>query len=246
MTRLLYEMTTSISISRFIQSRTEQGYATTLFEITGYNELASDSDVGVAAYIATRVTNPDEPPEEPTWSGDDEWYPFADTVDSSAGTVPRAKYVAYEAYVTSVGNDAWLVARFHRFQVGPVVALHGIVTAKVVPIAGGGYVLAEGQVGGRLPIGDVIAGLEYMNPAGDPICTNTSKFDDFVAAVCLFADISASGVDDGSAPCDAISIGARFTTKPVRLGPVSPLVDLWGKRCEGDTSPKGRGCASSP
>jgi hypothetical protein len=78
----------------------------------------------------------------------------------------------------------------------------------------------------------------HLKPA-QPLCTNSAAYAAFKANICSALDV-ATGLSV-TQPCDALSTGLTFTTRPALLGrvvAVAPPVDL----CPPDADPRNDGC----
>lgn len=203
------------------------GTLTTIIRVRGYNGEAYDDRVRVEWFAATTVTHAGGAPTAAAWDGHDPWIAFdlwdssepaADAgADAAAGARdPVAKYYDDRAYVT----DHKLVARAPELLVPSALLSHAVMTASIAKVAGG-WVLRDGSMGGRLRIDAALRTIELFREAnGQPVCTNSPSYRPRKMLLCSFADVSFTGPDDGTEPCDAASFQWRFSADPAELAGV--------------------------
>jgi hypothetical protein len=76
----------------------------------------------------------------------------------------------------------------------------------------GNYDLASGIIAGRWKATDILGTLASLDVFGAPLCTYLDGGAQSYAAqsVCPYVDITSSGIDNDTAPCDAISVALGF------------------------------------
>lgn len=197
-----------------------------LLKVSGYNGEPDDDRVRVDWYIPAQFCiYQDGGTDPPKWDGSDAW-PIRTTSlvppqDGGAWDVNKPMYYDDRAYVT----DGTLVMSVSKaaIQINEDYALSftgGVVTARVEEKEGA-WVLEDGIVAARWPLGNVFSQIGRMK---DPVfdmyfCTSNPVYPQVKKQVCDFVDIY-SGVGTPTTPCDAISVGLRFSTAPAALGPL--------------------------
>jgi len=183
-----------------------------------YNGETDDDTVSVAVYGTLGATQP------PTWTGNDAWRIRDDSLAMGFTSIDDALSLRDDAYVTG----GVLVARFDTTPLvlflanGLVVRLQdGLLTARVEKVAGGGFRLLDGTIGGTWSEGEVFAGFAGLEGAdARTICTTNPSYESsFKGPLCELRD-ALSGGGAASAPCDAISFGMAFTADPIAGNPV--------------------------
>src|SRR6185295_18693696 len=83
-------------------------------------------------------------------------------------------------------------------------------TAKLVPNGNGGWDLQDGVIVGRWARSDILSNVASLTFDGGALCDSTGVFAVVGQTVCQDQDITASGQDDNTIPCDAISLAIAF------------------------------------
>jgi hypothetical protein len=215
-----------------------------LLVIDDYNGEANDPNVTVSYYVSNGDRAADGGIQRPAFTGLDRW-----TIDpnSLAGTptdIPscannrqcQALFSDDQAYVANnevvanfSGNQIPVAFGDRSFLGGATILLSSAVivgtlqkTALATP--GFGYVLTAGTIAGRWSSKDLLSTLATIpDPAVDGgfLCSNILNYNIIKAAACGAVDISQNPHNDNTpAPCDAVSVGMRFTAGPAQLGGV--------------------------
>ena len=216
-----------------------------LFDIQNYNDTANDKQVSVAVYASNGSSGvEDGGMPQPSHDGTDHW-----TLDPTyvvggsrlAGSSCERNQGACKpiffddnAYI----KDHVLVARIEfpfsfgtrTFLGGVVMSLKGsVVVGKLerVPLAGGGqsYGITNGTIAGRWPTRQLLSTLaavpDYLSNARPFLCGDDFSYMYFKYRACQVADITSNPtLDNTNAPCDAVSMGFRFSAEPAHLGEV--------------------------
>jgi hypothetical protein len=231
-------------------STTESGFVTVVLRVRHYNCAKADDQVEVAVFGAALKASSSSP-GPPKWDGNDEWLAYdAWLDDDDSGTAPdggltveNAKYVDRRAYV----NDGYLVAQFDELLTGVGTPRRVQLSARIVS-ENGAFSLRDGTVGAREPADDVLAFLQFTpdRQTGNYLCTNSPGYAAAKKNLCSYVDIAANGTDDGSSPCDAISIGWTFDAEPAKLPGVAPF--SWSvishPNCDSSISPANDTCSN--
>src|SRR5258708_24140224 len=100
-------------------------------------------------------------------------------------------------------------------------------TLSQVGVTGGGqsYNISLGTIAGRWPTSKFLQTLSAipnnLTKMSQFLCGNDIGYQYLKYRVCQVADITSDiTLDNTNAPCDAVSIGFRFTAEPARLGEV--------------------------
>jgi hypothetical protein len=223
-------------------SAAEAGTISAVIRVRGYNGTSLDSEVEVAVYGATVNSGGTKPEVRPKWLGHDEWQAFNHWVDrDSTGelSADKPKYVARTAYV----NNWILVAQFDRYR-APIYELSQVTLSARIVLKDERWHLVEGLTGGRVKTDEVLWAVIYTKDSETegPRCTDAPSYADTKANVCATSDISFTGPDDGSMPCDATSWAWTFETLPARLKGV--FVQELPKVCPDETSPLNDSCST--
>jgi hypothetical protein len=223
-------------------SSIEAGTITTIIRVRGYNGTSVDPEVEVAAFGASMNRGAPEREIRPKWLGEDEWEASGQWVDrDSTGkpSVEHPKSIDRNAYV----NNWILVANFDRYQ-APVYHLAQLKLSARIHFEDERWHLVEGMTGGRTKTDEVLWSLEWLKDpeTKGPLCTNAPSYADTKQAVCATIDISSSGPDDGTMPCDATSWGWRFEALPARL--TGAFEAEFPRICPPATSPWNDSCST--
>jgi hypothetical protein len=217
-------------------SSIDNGLITAVIRVSEFNGVSADSTVKVAVYVAT-LNGHGTTTATPAWKGEDTWAPYGQYVDPD---IDHPKYYADDAFVT----DWFLVAHLDFLMIpGGNVLSQAKVIATVVR-QGEEWFLADGTITGRLNTDGELqrAGLLKDPATRDPICTNSPSYLFLKRRVCASSDISYSGPDNESAPCDAISMAWKFTAEPARLAGVQHAEVV--SDCPPDSSPVSDSCST--
>lgn len=232
-------------------SNTAVGVGTAVIRVRNYNGTSIDNQIEVGWYGATMYRDLTVPPAPPVWDGSDEWLAFDAWVDGievgdagpiETGSEPSPKYYDSNAYVT----DGYLVARFPEFLISIGMMTEAIIMARLERNEAGAWTLRAGTIAGRLAIDDTVRGLENVrdDSTGDWICTDSPAYPARKQLLCGLADISASGIDDGSSPCDAVSWAWTFEAEPAKLSGVQDTDIAIFRNCDEDVRPENDQCAT--
>jgi hypothetical protein len=223
--------------------RITRGEYSMLVRIRDYNGTADDPNVFVEVFSSPGLDGVQDggPASPPTFDGTDVW-----TVDPSSLFLPKAPphiavvfdehaYVAQGTLVAMPSDPLTLKAG------GISVLVRAVVITGKLRREGAIFVIDEGVLVGRIRTTDFLTGLEA---ARDPItkggvCGDAGLYPQLLPRICEAADImSDRGRDNTGSACDAMSIAARFTTRPAILGPVyarpraaRPCGDAWVGAC---------------
>ena len=198
-------------------SSIDAGTITLVIRARGYNGTSVDPEVEVAVFGATMNKGGTLPNLTPKWLGEDEWAAFGQWVDRDPmgnPSVDHPLYVDSRAYV----NNWVLVAQFDRYLV-PLYDLSQVKLSARILKEEERWRLVEGMIGGRMKTDEILWASDYLidSETGAPLCTNSPSYPRLKANVCGTSDISFTGPDDGTMPCDGTSWGWAFETKPARL-----------------------------
>ncbi|MGZ3421223.1 MAG: hypothetical protein ACXVEE_25330 [Polyangiales bacterium] len=208
----------------------ENGRFGALVQIRKYNGTANDVQVEVGILLSPgwsgRTTD-----AGPSWDGGDPWDIDPITLSNEAMKIP--KYVDTNAYV----RDGVLVAtRLDGARLGlgagtssaDIVFTESVLTGKIVA-RGSSFAIEGGIIAGRWPTANVLSGIANLADPflGGPLCKSVLTYKTVKQKVCAAADIPSNKARDrGTLPCDALSLGIRFTAEPAVFGGVfSKMLD---------------------
>jgi hypothetical protein len=220
-----------------------------LARVSAFNGQANDEQVTVEFFWGTRLASSAD--GVPRRDGTDQWDISAYLLGVDAQgqhSLDRSLLVDHAAYV----SGGMIVARLPTFP----LANPGLVprTAYDVTWAGrlaqddaGSWEIHDGVQSARVPLHEIFAGLSGYRSSLDPtmsLCTNDPDYSIFKAAICSFADITATA-GDASTPCDALSNGSTFEGFPARLGGIDTTA-LGTTNCAPDVDPANDSCDNLP
>lgn len=207
------------SVSSVANSGINQGYLTLAIRVRGYNGLTADGSVIVDYYGVVLHAGPDGGIPTPQWDGSDVYDVLTNYVSApDAGgsyDLDRPIYEDMQAYVTTNPNDAQtgvLVSKIDALLVAtPFHLSHVVMTAEIVT-TGKIRTLANVVIAGRIRVDEYLAALSAVSVNGTnmPFCQDSPGYSDEKASACAYADINYSGRNDGTQPCDAISMAWRY------------------------------------
>jgi hypothetical protein len=212
------------SATQKASSDAESGRLSMVIRVRGYNGAADDDAIEVTYYVGPFHPEPGRP--RPLWDGQDTWdanYQWLQpaTLPDGGATydITRPKYVDSQAYVA--GN--YIVSHMETLLdgAGGFHLLKAVIALRLTP---GHTRLADGTFAGRVRIDEVLGNLAQFPAPGttQPLCRDSPYYPALKAVACSFADISATGPDDGLSVCDAASWAWRIVdAEPARLGSVS-------------------------
>ena len=207
-----------------------QGKFGAVIALDFYNGEADDPSVKVNFYPALAVNNHGTPTFTQTdrWITDHKYDKGGSTSDFHA-----VGYVSNNRLVIKLdGSSLGAVngVEFYAPLQGSKLSLHltnVLLTATIGKDSGGNYRLTDGVVAGRWATSEMLAGLGGLDDTdGHGVCDPQEGGTDYSGivktAVCQGADLATNVSDDVNAQaaadgkqkvaCDAISVGARFTT----------------------------------
>jgi hypothetical protein len=207
----------------------QSGKANMLVRVQNWNGQPDDDQVTVSTMVTAPFDSFAAPGAVPKWDGTDAWPVAADAVN---GSVDKPKFVDTHAYVTNNQVVATLSQSAIRLGVGLTsiqdvkldLALRAaFVVCTIAPSTLGnwGYTLSECTLGGRWSANDLVKQLgAFPDPLNNnkPLCKGTSQYDTFKASICSQVDLNSNPTAGPTQPCDALSVGITFTTKPALLG----------------------------
>ncbi len=212
------------SASALVNSSNDTGGLQLAIRVRGYNGLGVDAQVDVSYYGVVIHFDGDAAPRAPRWDGTDAWDVYPPWLaPPEAGVTANIEAPAFEdkhAFVTNVGiggdglATGLLVSRVAELLVGstpPFRLSQVMMTAEIVK-SGGSWTLRNGTLAGRMRIDAFLGALAFApdSATGSLFCRNAGSYALAKALTCAYADISYSGPDDGSQPCDGASWGWRF------------------------------------
>jgi hypothetical protein len=197
-----------------------RGDWTILLRVSNYNGQKNDAKVRLDWYV------PDKFPEDkgiPKWDGTDAW-PIRTTclLESKEGVpdIEQPKYYDDNAYVT----DGVLVGSFTNsaFQVSAdyIIEFNGSFITGKLEEGPNGWQIEGGTLGSRWKLSSLLAHMGRVKILGIPVCTNHPAYAAVKAEFCSHADIF-SGLGTPTTPCDSLSAGMLFETRPALLGDIS-------------------------
>jgi hypothetical protein len=223
-------------------SSIDAGTITLIIRVRGYNGTSVDPEVDVAVYAATMNSGGAMPNVRPKWLGEDEWAAYGQWVEQDPTgelNVDYPKYFDGKAYV----NNWRLVAQFDRYRI-PIYVLSQVKLSARILLEDERWHLVEGMAAGRMKTDEVLWASDLLQDpeTGSPLCTNSPGYAATRQTVCGTSDISYTGPDDGTMPCDGTSWGWGFETMPARLKGV--FVQDIPRICPAAASPFNDSCSS--
>jgi hypothetical protein len=222
---------------------------TALIRVRDYNGQINDDQVRVELFVGLPLRQGSEAPG-PTWDGSDIW-----TIDESSVTdegaarfEDPAAYVSASQLVVTLPRARWPLTIRDRSIMGGywVLALERAFIVCNIEENDGMYQLSACTLGGRLPSDTLVRDLWRLQ---DPrslsedafLCTNTSLYPRLKESICWLTD-SASVPGPVSSPCDALSLGVAFDTRPALLGDVAAAAPP-ASTCPPSTDPTFDSCS---
>lgn len=232
----------------------DQGYATVLARIRGYNGTDSDDNVDVAFFTpAPRLLGAGPQPVPPVWDGSDLWPILSDnfkpklldggvTFDpEQPQVVSNTAYVADGILFASVPNATLRMPSAVIEPPGQMVfRLSGaVVTGRPVQVDGR-WQIQDGIVAGRWALEDVLSQLSQFPSRVDttgktPLCRNSADYQRWKQMLCASPDIHVSFASRAD-PCNALSAALGFHAEAAQLGPVFPAAQP-PQRCAPEHDP---------
>jgi hypothetical protein len=208
------------------------GQTTVLLRIRGYNGEANDDQVRLETFAGTLWTDQVAGPK-PLWDTHDKWHTTSPWLQDGMLSNDAPRFFDDHAYV----RDDVLVAHIDSLFVGSAFIPAGtwrkvVITAHLSHPpgeSGSALELHDFKFIGRWPINDLLNFLSRAQnrDTGALRCADSADkavYDALKPIYCQKVDLSAER-DDGSAPCDAISIVYDIDTVPAELA--EPLaIDL--------------------
>jgi hypothetical protein len=198
-----------------INADIDQGKFTFLVRLHNYNgglnqPLNQSLAIGVQ-------TSPGIVGGPPNWDGNDKWNVSLDDSFSSTSTQPNA-------FINAYVNNGTLVAVYNGtvtlhvdlpgggFVSGPmgISLVKPTMTATLVP-NGNAWDLQNGLLVGRWPRASILSNVASLNfEDGGPLCDNSNIWKIVGQTVCQDMDLTSTGQDDNTTPCDAVSVAIAF------------------------------------
>jgi hypothetical protein len=177
-------------------------------------------------------TDPDAGPiveTIPCWNGHDVWR-VGETSVGPSKSVDEPLYFDENAYV----SKGTLVASVTEttLSLGGATSYLGIkLTAGTIvgaiqapQVDGLGFRIVNGTLAARWKTADIFQTLSTFSSDGENLCKDDEPvYSLFKERVCGFVDIS-STLGGATLVCDSISFGMRFSTFPVKLGDIGPVL----------------------
>jgi hypothetical protein len=200
-----------------------EGTATMLIQVTGYNGMPNDTQVvvgiiGAAYRMADGVTPTDRAP--PNWDGKDVWSVMEASLQPNS-SLPRAvdqeAYVSGGVLVTRLGSSTLSDAGLgDSLLLG--IANHvtdGYITGRIVKEANI-WQLHDALIAGRVPVDHIFA---LLASGSSTACKGQPAYLYAQTQICPNRDIAADPAQDGRGfPCDAVSFGIGFEATQAQRG----------------------------
>lgn len=188
-----------------------EGKWSLLVVVRDYNGEVDDESVRVEMYTSSAFG-----PQGPTWTGTDDWPIDTTSVDAEKAPLFASDY-GWVSCGLLVASIPAIPIRLNTDSARMSLTLNGgRIVARVLPQGNGQFAL-EGAVGGLWKQGQIWNDLASFRGAdGAPICTTHAFFGHVKSQVCPALDATA-GFASPSAPCDAMSVGVGFVSKPIKL-----------------------------
>jgi len=210
-----------------ISQRLQDGVYSLIVQVSDYNGTPNDTQV-VAGLYASDGLQPEADGAVPLakWDGTDVWTIDDQFVLNGADASPIVpNHFDAHAYVS--GGVMVMQVNF-PLSLGTsatgsidIDLTGGVITAEVVPMPGGGFRAANGQVAGRWNASSVLTAAQSLTLAGAPICPGSSLYANVKQQICGAADIATDPANDNKgAACDALSVAFGFTADPALMGAV--------------------------
>jgi hypothetical protein len=228
-TRDTIQQYSSESYARHLQA----GAANMIIHVTGYNGQPNDDQVRVEVFTAAPFAAFQKPGTLPNWDGNDVWPIDVSSVINADVTRPKA--FDTNGYV----SGSRLVATFTSAQLRLLMELsdnstvdltaqlraaYVVCTITSTDAGKWGFTLSQCTLAGRWLADDLVKQLaqfpdplDLSNPR--PMCANSTSYPIFKGAICALRDV-ATEFAGPTAPCDGLSFGMNFDTRPAALGDV--------------------------
>lgn len=184
-----------------------------------YNGTANDREVEVSAFAAAIAKDDAGVDAGLRWDGTDE---ISVDPDSVFGTSPpyQAVFTDTRAYVANGVMVSHLDVPIRLGRL--LIDVRGSAFTATIRRDGATLALDEGLLVGRATTRTILTTLAQFDDPLDKnqyLCGDSGSYAVIKTQVCSIADITADpSQDNRGAPCDAISIAARFTMRSARLG----------------------------
>ena len=174
-----------------ISQRLEDGVYSIILQIQDYNGQANDTQVVAALYGSDGLQAEGEAaPPTTKWDGTDVWTIDQSFVLNGADASPILPN-HYDAHAYVAGGTLVMQVNF-PLSLGTsgtgniTISLSGgVLTAQVVPVAGGGYKLTDGEVSGRWTAASVLTAAQSLTLGGQSICPGTSLYENVKQQILL-------------------------------------------------------------
>lgn len=214
----------------------QTGKSNTVLHLENWNGQANDTQVTFSMMTAAPFDSFSRG-AKPTWDGTDAW-PIAES--SVNGSVALPKFVDRNAYVSNYELVATLEAAPFRMDVGltsiqdvklDLSLAAAFVVCTIVPVESGkwGYTFSKCTLAGRWAANSLVQQIgQFPNPLDNnkPLCRGSQTYETFKKEICSQVDLNADPTQAPTKPCNALSLGMTFTTKPALLGDLYPLAPL--------------------
>jgi hypothetical protein len=213
-----------------------------ILRVSNNNGQPNDTNVRLDWYIPCPFSW-GEGASQPKWDGTDTWPIRSTCLTEKNGNVSleNPKFSDSNAYVT----DGVLVASFTvgSFQIYDfsVVLNAAFITGEVVQTEQG-WTLRHGMLGARWKLSNLLSQVGRFKFLGQSVCTNHPAYSELKNGICSYADVF-SGLGTPTTPCDSLSTGMAFETKPALLGDI--IVDpVYPSPCAPEFDPASDSCGS--
>lgn len=193
-----------------LSERLRKGGSTLALRIRGYNGERDDADVEATLFSLVST------PTYPRWDGNDVREPNANGLASSEPLIGRL--LDTQAFVR---DDALVMTFSGIVPIGGIRVpfVDGRVVAKL-GATGNATAIVEGHLTGRVPAAAILAAMARLRDPqqGDAGFCASKNFAAAKDLLCRARDIHTDpNLDGRDTPCDALSVGARFTAVAVAL-----------------------------
>lgn len=225
---------------------TLDGEWTLILRVRDYNGLPNDRKVRLDWYVPDQFAEgkPDEN-AVPAWDGTDVW-PIRSTglieQDGGAADIEQPKYFDDNAYVSGGVLVGSFTASAFQVSADYVIEFNGtFITGNIVE-GPQGWILENGLMASRWKLSSLLAQVGRISMLNLPVCTDHPAYQALKAEICSHADIF-SGLGTPTTPCDSISAGMTFDTRPALLGDI--IYDEFGTtNCDPSVDPANDSCGS--
>jgi hypothetical protein len=207
------------------------GRTTVMYRLRHYNGEANDAEVTLDVLSGTLWTDLWSGPK-PHWDERDVWRTTSLWLQDGKLSNDAPRFSDPHAYV----RDDVLVAHFDELMVGNAFAPAGtwrkvLVTGKLVH-ASDGLELHAIALTGRWPVAEILDFLARTlnEDTHEVVCAEKAFYNATRPVYCQSVDLN-SARDDGSGPCDAVSIVFDMDTLPAKLGDPIEVKPLPWPKC---------------